>query len=81
MEYISILLIGLALGFLSQFLTKRRDPGAFVTRMLAGLLSAALGIVLAGVFDIGSSAIVFEIGVITVLLAIYQIVFGKKNAS
>jgi hypothetical protein len=49
--------------------------------MLAGLLSAALGIVLAGVFDIGSSAIVFEIGVITVLLAIYQIVFGKKNAS
>jgi len=82
MVYICIILIGLVLGFLSQFLTKRRDPGAFVTRMIVGLLSAVVGIVLSGIFNIGDSAgIFFEIVVIVVLLSLYQIVFGKRNAS
>jgi uncharacterized membrane protein YeaQ/YmgE (transglycosylase-associated protein family) len=81
MVSIFIILIGLALGFLSQFLTKRRDPGAFVTRMIVGLLSAVVGIVLSSVFNIGYSAgIVFEIVVIIVILLLYQIVFGKGNA-
>ena len=82
MEIISIILIGLALGFFSQFLTKRRDPGAFVTRMLAGLVSAIVGIVLASVISIDSSYAMFlEIGVIILILGLYQIVFGKRNAS
>jgi uncharacterized membrane protein YeaQ/YmgE (transglycosylase-associated protein family) len=79
---VGIILLGLALGFLSQFLTKRRDPGAFVMRMIAGLVSAFVGIILVGAFEITAPyGILLEIAVIVIFLALYQLVFGKRNAS
>lgn len=82
MSIVLIILIGLALGFLSQFLTKRRDPGAFVTRMIVGLVCAILGIVLSIAFDLKSSySLLFEVIVIVVLLVIYQFIFWRKNAA
>jgi uncharacterized membrane protein YeaQ/YmgE (transglycosylase-associated protein family) len=81
MSFIFIILIGLALGFLSQFLTRRRDPGAFITRMIVGLISAIAGLVLVNVFDIpSSSASVLEIIVIIAFLTMYQFIFGKRDA-
>ena len=82
MSFILIIMSGLALGFLSQFLTKRRDPGAFITRMIAGLIGAIAGVVISSAFGLGSSsAMLFEIVLIIVLLALYHIIFGKRNAS
>jgi uncharacterized membrane protein YeaQ/YmgE (transglycosylase-associated protein family) len=82
MSIILILLIGLLLGFLSQFLTKRRDPGSFVTRMIVGLLCATLAVVLSSALDLASPlSLLVELAVIVGLLAIYQFIFWKRNAA
>jgi len=84
MHYIWLALIGLAIGAVAKFLTPGRDPGGCVVTMLIGLVGSILGAAIAHAMNIDASSglswfIVSVIGAI-ILLVIYHLVIGRRNA-
>ncbi|HEX5317490.1 MAG TPA: GlsB/YeaQ/YmgE family stress response membrane protein [Candidatus Kapabacteria bacterium] len=84
MHYIWLALIGLVIGAVAKFLTPGRDPGGCIVTMLVGLVGSALGAAIAGALNINASSgiawfIMSVIGAI-ILLIIYHLVIGRRNA-
>ena len=84
MEYVWIALIGLVIGVIAKFLTPGRDPGGCVVSMLIGLLGSIVGGFIASVLGIdissgGTWAVMSVVGAI-VLLLLYRVIIGKRNA-
>lgn len=84
MHYIWLALIGLVIGAVAKFLTPGRDPGGCIVTMLIGLVGSALGAAIARALGIDASSgiswfLMSVIGAI-ILLVIYHLVIGKRNA-
>lgn len=84
MHYLWIALVGLIIGAIAKFITPGRDPGGCIVTMLIGLVGSVVGSFLASLFgiDISSGAMWAVMSVVgaVILLLLYHLVIGKRNA-
>ncbi len=84
MQYVWIALIGLVIGVIAKFLTPGRDPGGCIVTMLIGLVGSIIGSFLASILGIdissGASWAVMSVVGAVILLLLYHLIIGRRNA-
>lgn len=82
MNFLWSILIGAALGILSGFLTKRRDPGFFVVRAIIGIICGAIaGVVGVTIAPTTDSRLWISLASVIVLLFIYWLLIDKRKTT
>ena len=82
MNLLWAILFGAALGILSGFLAKRRDPGSIVVRALIGVFGGAIaGVAAVAIAPSTDASLWISFGGVLVLLFIYWLIVGKRKTT
>ncbi len=75
------ILIGLGLGFLSGFFSKRRDPGSLVVSAIIGIIAGLIAGIVAGIVAPSSGSALWIAALFCiVLLLLYRLIIGNREA-
>jgi uncharacterized membrane protein YeaQ/YmgE (transglycosylase-associated protein family) len=82
MNFLWAILFGAVLGITSGFLSKRRDPGSIIVKMLIGIFGGVIGGLIAEkIAPAANMSIWISVGCTIILLFIYSLLVGKRKTT